>query len=78
MLTSLGKENSEYKPVKLYLKNRPCVTSCLCSEVGIYIYIYKGHDQFAKIRDFIEGNLVFVCSFNVHREWILRAVPIKS
>ena len=37
---SLGKEkeNSEFKPVKLFLKNWPCVISCPSGGVGKYVY----------------------------------------
>ena len=32
------KENSEFKPIKLRLRNWPCVTSCPDGGVGKYIY----------------------------------------
>ena len=34
------KENSEFKPVKFYLKNWPCVASCLCGGVGECIHLW--------------------------------------
>ena len=36
------KENYEFKPIKLFFKNLPCVTSCLCREFSKKICIYIG------------------------------------
>ena len=40
MTTDQGEEKFEFKPFKLRVKKRCCVTSCSCGVFDIYIYIY--------------------------------------
>ena len=37
-------ENSKFKPVKLRLKNKPCVISYPCGVIGKYVYLFFDSD----------------------------------